>query len=78
MQSKSPYNLGNLKGFEDEKNIILNNNNKMIHENNIILSGKWEELLEEKMRFKAKINTEIKNSFENIYQYLASENSEKT
>ena len=52
--------------------------NKILNEHNIILSNKCEELLDEKMRFQAKIKTEIKNSFENIYQYLASENSEKT
>ena len=51
--------------------------NKILNEHNIILSNKCEELLDEKMRFQAKIKTEIKNSFENIYNNLVTENTEK-
>ena len=49
----------------------------MLNEHNIILSNKCEELLEEKTRFQQKLRTEIKNSFENIYNNLAVESSEK-
>ena len=49
----------------------------MLSEHNIILSNKCEELLQEKSTFQNKLKTDLKNSFENIYNVLAADNTEK-
>jgi hypothetical protein len=49
----------------------------MLGEHNIILSNKCEELLQEKSSFTSKLRSDLKNSFENIYNNLAAENTEK-
>jgi hypothetical protein len=49
----------------------------MLSEHNIILSNKCEELLQEKSSFTNKLKSDLKSSFENIYNNLAAENTEK-
>jgi hypothetical protein len=49
----------------------------MLGEHNIILSNKCEELLQEKSSFTSKLKNDLKSSFENIYNNLAAENTEK-
>lgn len=47
----------------------------MLNEHNIILSNKCEELLDEKGKFLHLLKTDMKNSFENIYNNLVADNA---